>query len=78
MKEPGSVYVYHQKSDDGNPIELFVPDEDGLELNAYGRSVMAVVDTIKAFEDRGREAVLADLLATAPTPVPRTPPVPVS
>jgi hypothetical protein len=34
MKEPGAIDVYHQKTDDGNPIELFVPDEDGLELNA--------------------------------------------
>jgi hypothetical protein len=49
-----------------------------LELNAYGRSVMAVVDTIEAFEHRNWEAVLADMLATEPKPAPQTPPVPVS
>jgi hypothetical protein len=39
---------------------------------------MAVVDTIKAFEHRNWEAVLADVLATEPKPVPQAPPVPVS
>jgi hypothetical protein len=79
MKEPGAVYVYHQLTDEGNPVELFVPDEAGLEFNAHGRSVMAVVDTIKAFEQRSGEAVLADMLAidVTPSPTPRTPPQPV-
>lgn len=73
MKEPGTVYVYHQLSDDGNPMELFVPDEDGLEFNGYGRCVMAVVDTIKAFEDRSWQVVFADLLATQVSPAPPAP-----
>jgi hypothetical protein len=78
MKEPGSVYVYHRLSDAGNPMELFVPEEDGMDFNSYGRCVMAVVDTIKAFEQRSWQAVVADMLATQPNPAPapRTSPVP--
>lgn len=76
MKDPGAVYVYHQTTDAGKPIEVFVPDEDGMEFNSRGRSVMAVVDTVKAFEQRSWQAVLADMLATNHAPTPRTPPVP--
>ncbi|MBN9122401.1 MAG: hypothetical protein J0I06_25210 [Planctomycetes bacterium] len=78
MKEPGAVYVYHQPADDGKPIELFVPDEHGLDLNGYGRSVMAVVDTIKCFEQRDWRAVLADMLATDVAPAARTLPASVA
>jgi hypothetical protein len=73
MKEPGAVYAYKQTSDDGNPIELFVPDQDGLDVNGYGRSVMAVVETMRAFECRSWQDVLADMLATEPTPTSRAP-----
>lgn len=80
MKEPGTVYVYHQPTDEGNPIEVFVPDEDGLDFHSRGRSVMAVVEMVKEYEERSWQVVLADMLATdpAPAPAPRTPPVPVS
>jgi hypothetical protein len=39
---------------------------------------LAVVDTIKSLEDRGEDAVFADMLATDPNimPAPRTPPIP--
>lgn len=70
MKEPGAVYVYHERTARGEPVELFVPDEHGMEFNARGRSVMAVVDLVKDYEARSRQAVLADMLATAPTGAP--------
>jgi hypothetical protein len=80
MKQPGAVYLYHQLSDDDNPMELFVPDyaphADAVE--DFASSVMAVVETIKAFEHRSGEAVLAEMLAIDVTPAPRTPPVPVT
>jgi hypothetical protein len=78
MKEPGAVYVYHRLTDNGKPIEVFVPDEEGLDPDSRGRSVMAVVDTVKAFERRNWQSVLADMLATDVTSAPRTPPASVA
>jgi hypothetical protein len=80
MKRPGAVYVYHQLSDAGNPVELFVPHFDPRTdaVEDFASSVLAVIDTIKSFEDRSEEAVLVDMLATEPKPAPQTPPVPVS
>ena len=73
MKEAAAVYVYHRPTDEGNPIELFVPDEAGLDFHSRGRSVMAVVDMVKEYEERGWQAVLADLLATEVAPAPPAP-----
>jgi hypothetical protein len=73
MKEPGAVYVYHQLTDSGEPIEVFVADERGLDPDNRGRSVMAVVDMVKVFERRNWQAVLADMLATDAPATPRAP-----
>jgi hypothetical protein len=69
MKQPGSVYVYHQPSDDGNPVELFVPQfVPGVDpVEDFATSVLAVVETVRAFEHRDRESVFADLLGGAGT-----------
>lgn len=75
MKEPGAVYAYHQTTDDGDPIELFVPDEGHLDYHSRGRAVMAVTDVVAAYEERNRQDVLADLLAVE---VPSAPPTPAS
>jgi hypothetical protein len=77
MKEPGAVYVYHQLSDDGNPVELFVPhfEPRADAVEDFASSVLAVVETMMAFEHCSAEAVFAEMLATDPTPAPRTPPV---
>lgn len=77
MKHPGSVFTYRQLSDSGRPIELFVPDDEGLEFNERGRSVMAVVETVVSFEGREAQSVLADMLAIEPVPAPEPPGVPV-
>lgn len=77
MKQPGSVFVYRQLSDSGKPLELFVPDDEGLEFNEHGRSVMAVVETIMSFEGRDARSVLADMLAAEPAPAAEPPAVPV-
>ena len=80
MKQPGAVYVYHQRTDDGKPVELFVPHfvphVDAVQ--DFASSVLAVVETVQALERRDRDAVLADMLATGVTPAPRTPPASVA
>jgi hypothetical protein len=77
MKQSGAVYVY-QHSEDGE-VELFVPHftPNADPVEDFASSVMAVVDTMKALEQRSGEAILADMLATDPAPAPRTPPQPV-
>jgi hypothetical protein len=77
MKQPGVVYVYHQLTDSGEPVELFVPHfvPHIDEVSDFATSVLAVVETVEALERRDREAVFADMLATT-APTPRTPPVP--
>jgi hypothetical protein len=78
MKQPGAVYVYHQRTDAGEPVELFVPHFVPLvdEVSDFATSVLAVVETVEALERRDREDIFADMLAMKPTPAPRTPPVP--
>ena len=80
MKQPGAVYVYHQPTDDGRPVELFVPHfvprVDPVE--DFGTSVLAVAETLESFEGRGRDAILADMLAADAPPAPRTPPASVA
>lgn len=75
MKQPGAVYAYRQQTDDGKPVELFVPhfapDTDAVQ--DFATSVLAVVETIQAIEHRDRETVLADMLAIEVTPATRTP-----
>ena len=72
----GVMYVYRELSDNGNPITVFVPASEAFD--DYAQRVLDIGDTLKVLERRDREAVLADMLATDPMPVPRTPPVPVS
>ena len=78
MKEPGAVYVYHQRTGAGKPIEVFVPDQEGLDYHSRGRSVMAVVEMVKEYEQRSRQAVLAEMLAIDASAAPRTPPASVA
>lgn len=75
MKQPGVVYVYHQLSDDGEPMELFVPYYvPGVDETVdFATSVLAVVETIASFEKRSRDEVFADLLATEVAPAPQAP-----
>ena len=72
MKRPGTVYAYHQPSDDGNPVELFVPhfDPRADAVEDFASSVLAVADTVRSFEERSWQAVLADMLATEVAPAP--------
>jgi hypothetical protein len=58
MKQPGAVYVSHQLSDDGKSLELFVPQfvPHVGAVQDFASSVLAVVETIQAFEHRDRLA----------------------
>ncbi|QJW95018.1 hypothetical protein [Frigoriglobus tundricola] len=71
----GAMYVYRELSDDGNPLTVFVPASEAFD--DYTQRVLDIADSLRVLERRDREAVLADMLATDPTPAPRTPPVPV-
>lgn len=70
MKRPGTVYAYHALSDSGHPVELFVPafapQADAAE--DFASSVSAVIETIKMFENRDAQDVLAEMLAVEPSP----------
>lgn len=68
MKEPGAVYAYNELSDDGEPMELFVPDfTPGVdEVIDFATSVLAVVETVMSFEKRSEADVFADMLAIVP------------
>jgi hypothetical protein len=75
MKQPGAVYAYDELSDDGEPMELFVPEfAPGVdETIDFATSVLAVVETVKSFEKRSEDEVFADMLAIDPRPAPRAP-----
>jgi|GEM_PF-3756105 len=76
MKQPGAVYVYHQLSDTGKPVEVFVPyyRPQSDEIRDFATSVLAVAETVESFEGRDRETILAEMLATEVAS--RTPPIP--
>jgi hypothetical protein len=63
MKQPGKVYAMNELSDSGEPIELFVPHGE-MEWEDAASMTFAVVETLRAFERRSKEAVMADLLGT--------------
>lgn len=80
MKQPGAVYRYHRLSDDGNPMELFVPHfvpqvDDVID---FATSVLAVAETLESFEGRDRHAILDEMLAIDTAAAPRTPPASVA
>lgn len=69
-KHPGAFYEYHIPADDGTPLELFVPFGDDMEWEDYAPCVVAVLDTLVAFEERPKYEILAELLVTKPAPTP--------
>lgn len=80
MKQPGAVYVYHRPSDDGRPMELFVPHfvPQADEVSDFATSVLAVAETLESFEGRNRHAILDDMLTINAPSAPRTPPASVA
>jgi len=75
MKQPGAVYVYRELSDDGEPMQLFVPHfVPGVdEVIDFATSVLAVVETMESFEGRTRDEVFAEMLATEVPSAPQAP-----
>lgn len=83
LEPEGAMFVFEEPADDGQPITVFVPSSSEVTHIHYPLAVSAVVDTVSGIEERPKEAVWADLGATAapnipPTPtLPATPPAPV-
>ena len=59
----GEMFVYEELADDGDEFTVFVPSHDLWEDYRY--RVADIVDTLSVLERRPKEAVWADLDATA-------------
>ena len=69
----GAMYIYREPTDSGDQITVFVPASE--ESEDYPERVLDVANTLRVLENRDRDSILAEMLATKvpTTHLPRQP-----